>query len=50
MYSIPHVLCQEGHPPRRGGGGVGVMGGSRGDRRSSCEILFNVLMSAHEKF
>ena len=37
---------------RRGAGGGGGGGGgvSRGDLRSSCEILFNVLMSAHEKF
>ena len=47
MYSIPHALCQEG---RRGGGGGGGGGVIRGDLRSSCEIVFNVLMSAHEKF
>ena len=47
MCSIPHALCQEG---RRGGGGGGGGGVSRGDLRSSCDILFNVLISAHEKF
>ena len=45
MFSIPHV-CQEGHPT---GGWVLCVRG-RGNLRSSCEIVFNVLMSAHEKF